>query len=112
MQNGDDAGQTFPQAPQLSGSESRSVHISSQHVAEVGQQAYAPQLPHSRLVLPLHARQAARHWFRSALLEHRQKALHRSGPAAQAVPTPRELSTVPAKTTPMLRSDSDRKSVV
>jgi hypothetical protein len=62
-----------------------------------------------RLVLPLQARQAARHWFRCALLvHHRQKAPHRSGRAAQAVPTPRELSTVPATTAPMLRSDSRR----
>ena len=60
-------------------------------------------------MLPLHARQAATHWFRFFLVEHdRQKAVHRSGRAAQAVPTPRELSTAPAKTAPMLRSDSRR----
>ena len=60
-------------------------------------------------MLPLQARQAATHWFRFFLVEHdRQKAVHRSGLAAQAVPTPRELSTAPAKTAPMLRSDSRR----
>jgi hypothetical protein len=60
-------------------------------------------------VLPLHARQAARHWFRRFVVEHRrQKAVHRSGLAAQAVLSPRGLSAAPAKTTPMLRSDSRR----
>ena len=60
-------------------------------------------------MLPLHARQAATHWFRRVLVEHdRQKAVHRSGRAAQAVPTPRELSATPARATPMLRSDSRR----
>jgi hypothetical protein len=60
-------------------------------------------------VLPLHARQAATHWFRFFLVGHdRQKAVHRSGRPAQAIPTPKELSTVPANTTPMLRSDSRR----
>ena len=60
-------------------------------------------------MLPLQARQAAMHWFRRVLVEHdRQNAVHRSGRAAQAVPTPRELSTVPAITAPMLRSDSRR----
>jgi hypothetical protein len=60
-------------------------------------------------VLPLHARQAAMHWFRFFLVEHdRQKAVHRSGLAAQAVPTPKEPINVPARTAPMLRSDSRR----
>ena len=60
-------------------------------------------------MLPLHARQASRHWFRFFLVGHdRQKAVHRSGRAAQAVFTPREPNTVPAKTAPMLRSDSRR----
>ena len=53
--------QTYPQAPQLAGSEFRSVHVPLQQVAEVGQQTTFPQLPQRRLVLPLHARQAARH---------------------------------------------------
>jgi hypothetical protein len=61
LQIGAEAGQTYPQAPQLAGSEFRSVHIPLQQVAEVGQQTTFPQLPQSRLVLPLHARQAARH---------------------------------------------------
>ena len=60
-------------------------------------------------MLPLHARQAAMHWFRRLLVgHHRQKAVHRSGRAAQAVFTPSVLSAAPAKTTPMLRSDSRR----
>jgi hypothetical protein len=60
-------------------------------------------------VLPLQARQAARHWFRRFLVGHRrQKAMHRSGLAAQAVFTPSVLSAAPAKTTPILRSDSRR----
>jgi hypothetical protein len=41
-------------------------------------------------------------------LEHRQKALHRSGPAAQAVRNPREPSAAPAKTAPIRRNDSRR----
>jgi hypothetical protein len=62
-------------------------------------------------VLPLQARQAARHWFRFLLVGHdRQKAVHRSGRAAQAVPTPKELSATPAKAAPMLRSDSRRET--
>jgi hypothetical protein len=49
------------------------------------------------------------HWFRFFLVGHqRQKAVHRSGRAALAVFTPRGLSAAPAKTTPMLRSDSRR----
>ena len=60
-------------------------------------------------MLPLQARQAARHWFRRFLVEHdRQKAVHRSGLAAQAVPSIRGLSTAPAKTAPMRPSDSRR----
>ena len=60
-------------------------------------------------MLPLHARQAVRHWFRFFLVgHHRQKAVHRSGRAAQAVFTPSVLSAAPAKTSPMLRSDSRR----
>jgi hypothetical protein len=62
-------------------------------------------------VFPLHARQAARHWFRRILPgHHRQKAVHRSGRAAQAVFTPSVLSAAPANTTPMLRSDSRRET--
>ena len=109
MQTGVEAGQTFPQAPQLFGSELTVVHVPLQQAVDVGQQAKDPQVPQSRLVLPLQARQAATHWFRRVLVEHdRQNAVHRSGRAAQAVPTPRELSTVPAIMAPMLRSDSRR----
>ena len=62
--------------------------------------------------MPLHARQAARHWFRFFLVgHHRQKAVHRSGLAAQAVFSPKVLSAAPAKTTPMLRSDSRRDTL-
>jgi hypothetical protein len=109
MQCGVDPPQTFPQAPQLFESEFTVVHVPLQQAADVGQQAKDPQVPQSRLVLPLHARQAATHWFRRVLVEHdRQNAVHRSGRAAQAVPTPRELSTVPAITAPMHRNDSRR----
>ena len=38
LQIGVDAGQTFPQAPQLFGSEFRSVHVPLQQAAAVGQQ--------------------------------------------------------------------------
>jgi hypothetical protein len=63
-------------------------------------------------VLPLHARQASMHWFRFFLVGHqRQKAVQRSGLAAQAVFTPSVLSAAPAKTTPMLRSDSRRDTL-
>jgi hypothetical protein len=58
------AGQTYPQAPQLFGSEFTAVHVPLQQAVPVGQQTTFPQLPQSRLVLPLQARQAARHWFR------------------------------------------------
>jgi hypothetical protein len=61
MHAGVDAGQTFPQAPQLLGSEFTDVHFPLQQAADVAQQAYVPQLPQRRLVLPLHARQATRH---------------------------------------------------
>jgi hypothetical protein len=106
------AGQTYPQAPQLFASEFRYLHVPLQQVAPVGQQMYAPQLPQRRLVLPLQARQAATHWFRFFLVGHdRQKAVHRSGLAAQAVPNPRVLSAAPAKTTPIVRSDSRRDTL-
>ncbi len=106
---GADAGQAYPQAPQLCGSELSEVHVPLQQADPVGQQTKFPQLPQRRLVLPLHDRQAATHWFRRFLVGHdRQNAVHRSGPTAQAVPTPREPNTVPAKTTPRLRSDSRR----
>jgi hypothetical protein len=61
MQAGVAAEQTYPQAPQLFESELTLVHIPWQHAVPVGQQANDPQLPQIRLVLPLHARQAARH---------------------------------------------------
>jgi hypothetical protein len=49
------------------------------------------------------------HWFRFFLVgHHRQKAVHRSGLAAQAVFSPSVLSAAPAKTTPIVRSDSRR----
>ena len=64
LQTGVGWAQTYPQTPQLYGSEFRSVQIPLQQVAEVGQQTTFPQVPQRRLVLPLHARQAARHWFR------------------------------------------------
>jgi hypothetical protein len=52
------------------------------------------------------------HWFRFFLVGHdRQKAVHRSGLAAQAVLRPSVLSVAPAKTTPMLRSDSRRDTL-
>ena len=109
MQYGVCPAQTYPQAPQFCESEFSEVQVPLQQADPVGQQVKFPQLPHSRLVLPLHARQAATHWFRFFLVEHdRQKAVHRSGLAAQAVPTTRGLSTAPAKTAPMLRSDSRR----
>jgi hypothetical protein len=102
-------GQTYPHAPQLFASEFRFVHIPLQQVAPVGQQTTFPQLPQSRLVLPLQARQAATHWFRFFLVGHdRQKAVHRSGLAAQAVESPSVLSAAPAKTTPIVRSESRR----
>src|SRR3954451_13522357 len=41
LQIGADAGQTFPQAPQLCGSEFTAVHVPLQQAADVGQQAYA-----------------------------------------------------------------------
>jgi hypothetical protein len=63
-------------------------------------------------VLPLQARQAATHWFRFFLVGHdRQKAVHRSGLAAQAVFSPRVLNAAPAKTTPIERSDSRRDTL-
>jgi hypothetical protein len=63
-------------------------------------------------VLPLQARQAARHWFRFFRVgHHRQKAVQRSGLAAQAVLTPSVLSAAPAKTTPIERSDSRRDTL-
>jgi hypothetical protein len=106
------AGQTFPQAPQLLASEFKSVHIPLQQANPAGQQTYAPQLPQSRLVLPLHARQASKHWFRFVLVgHHRQKAVHRSGLAAQAVLMPNVLSVAPANTTPIVRSDSRRDTL-
>jgi hypothetical protein len=112
LQTGTDAGQTTPHAPQLFESEFRSVHVPLQQAMPDGQQTYAPQLPHSRLVLPLQARQAARHWFRFALLGHdRQKAVHRSGLAAQAGLIPSVLSVAPAKTKPIVRSDSRRDTL-
>ena len=61
MQAGADAGQTFPQAPQLLASEFTVVHAPLQQAADVGQQAKDPHVPQRRLVLPLHARQAASH---------------------------------------------------
>jgi hypothetical protein len=39
LQIGVDTGQTFPQAPQLCGSEFTAVHVPLQHAADVGQQA-------------------------------------------------------------------------
>jgi hypothetical protein len=39
---------------------------------------------------------------------HRQKAVHRSGRAAQELRSPRELTAAPPKSAPMLRSDSRR----
>ena len=64
-------------------------------------------------MFPLQARQAARHWFRLFLVGHHlQKAVHRSGLAAKAVPSTRGLSIAPAKMTPMLRSDSRRDTDV
>ena len=60
-------------------------------------------------MLPLQARQASMHWLRFVLLGHdRQKAVHRSGLAAQAVLMPSVLSAAPAKTVPIVRSDSRR----
>ena len=60
----------------------------------------------------MHARQASMHWFRFFLVGHdRQKAVHRSGLAAQAVFSPSVLSAAPAKTIPMLRSDSRRDTL-
>ena len=61
MQTGADAGQTFPQAPQFCGSEFTAVQVPLQQADDVGQQTKFPQLPQSRLVLPLQARQPARH---------------------------------------------------
>ena len=85
------------------------VQVPLQQAVPVGQQKKLPQLPQSRLVLPLHDRQAVTHWFRRFLVGHdRQKAVHRSGLAAQAVPTSREPNTAPANTVPMPRSDSRR----
>jgi hypothetical protein len=52
------APQSLPQAPQF-GSEFKSLHTPLQDAVE--QQTYFPQDPPRRLVLPLHARQAARH---------------------------------------------------
>ena len=109
MQTGVEAGQTFPQAPQLCESEFTVVHVPLQQVADVGQQTKFPQLPQRRLVLPLHAWQAATHWLRRVLVGHdRQKAVHRSGLAAQAVLSIKGLSTAPATKVPMRRSDSRR----
>jgi hypothetical protein len=60
----------------------------------------------------LHARQASVHWFRFFLVgHHRQKAVHRSGLAAQAVFTPSVPSAAPANTTPIVRSDSRRETL-
>src|SRR5947208_2037229 len=61
-----------------------------------------------RLVLLLHARQAARHCDCCFVVRHLQKAWHGSLRPAQAVPTPSGLSTAPAKTAPSRRSDSRR----
>ena len=61
LQYGVDAAQTYPQAPQLCGSEFTEVHVPLQQAVPEAQQTYAPQLPQSRLVLPLQAPQAARH---------------------------------------------------
>src|SRR3954451_12397038 len=61
-----------------------------------------------RLVLLLHARQAARHCDCCFVVRHLQKAWHGSWRPAQAVPTPSGLSTAPAKTAPSRRSDSRR----
>ena len=61
-----------------------------------------------RPVLPLHARQAARHCDCCFVVRHLQKAWHGSLRPAQAVPTPSGLSTAPAKTAPSRRSDSRR----
>jgi hypothetical protein len=96
----------------LAGSEFKFVHIPLQQAAPVGQQTPFPQLPQSRLVLPLQARQAATHWFRFFLVGHdRQNAVHRSGLAAQAVFSPSVLNAAPAKTTPIVRSDSRRDTL-
>ena len=105
--------QTYPQAPQWCGSEFMLVHVPLQQAVPVGQQTKFPQLPQSRLVLPLHDRQAFTHWFRRFLVgQNRQKAVHRSGLAAQAVPSPQVLSTVPANAVPMPRSESRRDTDV
>jgi hypothetical protein len=89
------------------GSDFRSLHTPLQDAVE--QQTYFPQEPPRRPVLPLHARQAARHWFLCVVLEHRlQKDLQGSVTAPQAVPNPNWLNTAPAKTAPIRRSDSRR----
>jgi hypothetical protein len=60
-------------------------------------------------VLPLHARQASWHWFRFFFVgQERQKATHRSGLVAQAVPASRGPKTIPAKAALMRRNDSRR----
>jgi hypothetical protein len=52
------------------------------------------------------------HWFRFFLVgHHRQKAVHRSGLAAQAEFSPSVLSAAPAITTPIVRSDSRRDTL-
>jgi hypothetical protein len=61
-----------------------------------------------RPVLPLHARQVARHCDCRFAVPHLQKAMHGSLRLAQAVPIPNGLSTAPAKTAPSRRSDSRR----
>jgi hypothetical protein len=55
----------------------------------------------------------ATHWSRRLLDGHdRQKVVHRSGLAAQAVLIPIEPSATPAKASPMLRNDSRRETDV